>query len=302
MIPKFPKFRPLQFSDKDFFYEYTSQFLPYSDFNFVSLWSYDDDDTYVSMLNDNLVIKMADYTTGEPLFTYLGGNMPVKTIESIFELEKEEGLKQKLEMVPEVNIEGQGDEFEKCFQITEDRNNFDYVFSVKKLANLKGRKLKTQRVMVNKFKRMALDYKLKKIDLSNSKIQQEVRGVVYVWSKQKNKTEEETETEAKAINKLLLYARDLSLFSIGLYIENKMVGFFISEILNNKYAMGHFRKADKEYSGIFQYIDNEEAKYLEKEGVEYFNYEQDLGDEGMRKAKMSYKPEFFLKKYIITPK
>ena len=44
------------------------------------------------------------------------------------------------------------------------------------------------------------------------------------------------------------------------------------------------------------------ALHLEKRGVKYFNIEQDLGIDGLRKWKTSYQPVFFLKKYKITPK
>jgi hypothetical protein len=63
----------------------------------------------------------------------------------------------------------------------------------------------------------------------------------------------------------------------------------------------HFEKANDRYKGVYQYINQEFAKTLPN----YFklvNREQDLGDEGLRQAKMTYRPSSFVKKYRVTKK
>ena len=67
MITNFPNFKKLGLEDKPLIESFVKRYLPYSDFNFVSLWSYDTDNSYeISYLNKNLVIKQDDYITNEP--------------------------------------------------------------------------------------------------------------------------------------------------------------------------------------------------------------------------------------------
>ena len=63
-------------------------------------------------------------------------------------------------------------------------------------------------------------------------------------------------------------------------------------------AVVHFEKARTDFRGSYQYINYAFAQSL-PESVEYINREQDLGDSGLRKAKMSYHPEQFIKKYWL---
>jgi hypothetical protein len=59
----------------------------------------------------------------------------------------------------------------------------------------------------------------------------------------------------------------------------------------------HFEKGIDEYKGIYQYINQNFAASLDEHYV-YINREQDLGDEGLRQAKMTYRPIGFVRKYI----
>ena len=63
----------------------TSDFPPYSDFNFVSLWCWNlTNKTQLSLLNDNLVIRMEDYTTADIFYMFIGQSKIKNTIEILF--------------------------------------------------------------------------------------------------------------------------------------------------------------------------------------------------------------------------
>lgn len=65
MISEFPQFKKLELADKKDIEKFTSKFPPYSDFNFVSMWSWDiRGEMRVSQLNGNLVVRFTDYLTG----------------------------------------------------------------------------------------------------------------------------------------------------------------------------------------------------------------------------------------------
>lgn len=75
MISQFPQFKELELEDKEEIEKFTSKYPPYSDFNFVSMWSWDvRGDMRVSKLNNNLVVRFTDYLTGSPFFSFLGDN------------------------------------------------------------------------------------------------------------------------------------------------------------------------------------------------------------------------------------
>ena len=105
MIPEFPQFKKLELSDKKDIEKFTSKFPPYSDFNFVSMWSWDiKGEMRLSVLNNNLVVRFTDYLTGNPFYSFLGDNKVNETAEQLLELSKNEGLKAELKLIPEDSV------------------------------------------------------------------------------------------------------------------------------------------------------------------------------------------------------
>ena len=92
-LPLYPTFKKLELSDKEIFEEHTKKFPPYSDYNFVSIWSYNTEDNVTfSFLNDNLVMKLNDYITNEPFYTFLGTNKAEETINNLLILSDTENV------------------------------------------------------------------------------------------------------------------------------------------------------------------------------------------------------------------
>src|SRR6185436_18619332 len=107
MIPEFPEFKKLELTDKEEVEKFTSKFPPYSDFNFVSMWSWDiKGEMRLSMLNGNLVVRFTDYLTGELFYSFLGNSKVNETAEMLINFSRKEGLGAKLRLVPEDSIKG----------------------------------------------------------------------------------------------------------------------------------------------------------------------------------------------------
>ena len=82
-------------------------------------------------------------------------------------------------------------------------------------------------------------------------------------------------------------------------VDNNVLPFILKKLQVNTTTLGQaVEKALASYKGSFQYINYTFAGYL-PEYIEFINREQDLGDEGLRQAKMTYKPIKFIKKYRI---
>src|SRR6185295_11781832 len=126
MIPEFPKFKKLELEDKKEIEEFTSKFPPYSDFNFVSMWSWDiRGEMRISQLQENLVVKFTDYLTGKPFYSFLGNKNTNSTVEKLLFLSKAEKLEMVLKLVPEDSVLGLDI---KKYNIVEDRDHFDYIY------------------------------------------------------------------------------------------------------------------------------------------------------------------------------
>ena len=85
-----------------------------------------------------------------------------------------------------------------------------------------------------------------------------------------------------------------------LKIQNKIIAISVGEIINDTLFI-HIEKANRMFLGAYQMINNEFAKYYAKD-VTYINREEDVGDDGLRKAKLMYNPIKILKKYIVEVK
>ena len=109
----------------------------------------------------------------------------------------------------------------------------------------------------------------------------------------------EKETELIAFNRLLRDAEHFEVVCLGLRVDDKYVAFTISEPIGNGFVMAAFTKADINYRGSFQFIDQKRAEYFYNLGYEFLNLEQDLGISGSRVAKRGWNPVFYLKKYTI---
>ena len=81
-------------------------------------------------------------------------------------------------------------------------------------------------------------------------------------------------------------------------MEDELVAYTIAEPLTDDMILIHYEKANAEYKGAYQAINR---MFLETVAGEFgsVNREQDLGDDGLRKAKLSYHPTGYIKKFDI---
>lgn len=299
VIPNFPTFKKLLLSDKEEIMEYVKNFPPYSDYNFTSLYSYNTkEEIYISYLNTNLVIRFQDYITNEPFYSFLGTNQPILTAQALIDFAIKHHISPVLRLIPEIVILSEKIE---SLLIEEDNNNHDYILSVTELALMKGGKYYDKRNLVNRFKKLHSNYETRELDLKSSKIHSEIKNLFHLW-KDNRQSDDSAENEFVALTRLLDVADILPIVGIGIYLGNILIGFSIKEIIHDRYSIIHFEKNNHSYPGISSYLRYESANYLHKRGCIYINYEQDLGIEALRKAKTLWRPQFFFKKFTISPK
>ncbi len=302
MIPNFPVFKKLSIDDQKNVEKYINSFPPYSDYNFISLWSWNTDNKIeLSLLNENLVIKFSDYLTNDTFLSFIGTQEVTKTIKTLLlNGSQRDHIIPAIKLIPEITIESDR-KLSEYFSVNEDRDNFDYIYSIDEFLYFKGTKYGPKRNFVNRFvKKYQPNHEI--IDLTNRKNKTLIKNLFETWREGRKKDLLEVRNEYTAVERLLKKISVFDLLNIGIFIDEKLIAFSINQVLPNGYAINLFEKGDIAHQGVFQYLRQITAKYLKESGCEFLNHEQDLGIEGLRKSKMSYHPKFFLKKYIITPK
>lgn len=299
----FPEFKFLELSDKEFVEEYMKTYLPYSDFNFDSLWSYNTQNSVqISLLHGNLVVLFQDYITKEPFLSFIGTNAVRETIELLLQYSKDHHMAPKLTLIPEISLFKERKELHEAFHITEDHDNFDYIYLVEKLVKLEGDIYRGKRNFVNRFRKLYANHSYAILDLTDAQVQKQILDIFQIWEMNAAKDRAETENELEAIRRIMLLSNSQNLITIGVFVGTQMVAFSINEKTYHDFGVIQFEKADTDFEGSYQYLKQITALELHKQGCKYINYEQDLGLENLRKAKKSWHPIGYLKKYQISPR
>lgn len=176
-------------------------------------------------------------------------------------------------------------------EIVEDRDNFDYLYLREDLAELAGKKYHKKRNHVNAF---INNYHYDEQPLRLSAID-DARTILEQWQKDR---EGPTDYNA-AVEALDLFA-ELELKGYIVYVDGSPAAYTIGEpLMRGRSFVVHFEKAVESYRGIYQFINKAFATILPRHYT-YINREQDLGDEGLRQSKMTYRPCGFVKKYRVN--
>lgn len=184
------------------------------------------------------------------------------------------------------------------FQFTADRDYADYLYLRTDLATLSGKKLQAKRNHVNKFKRTC-NYEYTPITPDRI---QECLELEAIWCKANNCDQHEgTGNERRALVYALHHFDELGLMGGILHVDGKIVAFTFGMPINQDTFGVHVEKADTSIDGAYAMINHEFAKHIPEQYI-YINREEDLGIEGLRKAKLSYQPAIILDKYMACLK
>lgn len=183
-----------------------------------------------------------------------------------------------------------------ALEVEESRDHWDYLYRISELVDLRGRKFHGKKNLLNQFLR---DNDVQFV-LLNEKTVDQALLLQTEWLLWRNSENDNTlNAENRAIVKVFHdWSQLRGLIGAGLVVEDKMIAYTVAEVLDEQSIVIHFEKGCPQFKGVYQAINQ---MFLEKccQGFEVVNREQDLGDEGLRKAKMSYNPVGFLKKYKI---
>ena len=171
----------------------------------------------------------------------------------------------------------------------------EYLYDRAKMETLSGKSLQSKRNHISRFKRDNPEYTLRKIEKKDFPYLIELaKMIVDTFPEEMH---ESLSDEFSALKNALEVWDEFNLDGLLIEVDGKIIAYTIVEKMG-RYAIIHFEKAIQEITGAYQTINQEYVKTLGSE-IEIINRQEDLGLEGLRKAKLSYKPIDFIKKYSI---
>lgn len=298
-----PEFKEITIEDREILNPYFD-LVDYEacEYNFNTLYMWQHAYKTAYHIGDNFAVLVGEYE-GE-VFSIL----PLAKKEDLpkvidFVLNYFEKIEEKLFFrgITEEVVDYLKEQYGDRFEYVAERDIFDYVYDGEILRTLKGRKNSKKRNHINYFLNEyegRFEYRLLgKNDFNDC------RQLLDDWTinkEENNNIEEGMDDERFGIEKLFKNYDEICdrLKIAGIYIDGKLEAFTMGELINDNMALIHIEKANPEIRGLYPYI-NQQFLVHEFPNVEFVNREEDMGIEGLRKAKLSYHPCKFVEKYTV---
>lgn len=179
----------------------------------------------------------------------------------------------------------------------------DYIYLTENLAGLPGKTYSKKRNHVNQFKKKYADYNLQPLTAENASVAMEIEEK---WLGERSEEAQsdgsiadlkaEREIIKTALDNFDYFSKTCGMTGGILYIQGQPAAFCLASQISSDVTDVHFEKCIGDYArdGGYAIINNEFSKTVK---TMYLNREEDLGIEGLRKAKLSYYPEKVLEKF-----
>ena len=186
----------------------------------------------------------------------------------------------------------------EALKIVADRPNYDYVYLTRDLAELAGRGYHGKKNHLNYFKG---HYEYEYVPLTAA-MAEEAMDFIRRFNLTKELPPEEMElleAEERAMRDVFINVERLNYLAGAIRIDGKIEALTIGGFLGKNTVTVHVEKANIAFRGLYQAINNEFCLRIPAH-IKYINREEDMGIDGLRKAKLSYKPVKLLEKYIVS--
>lgn len=268
-----------------------------SNLSFASLccWQFLNCSSY-AVIDEQLVLRFC-FPERKTVYTLPAGEtVGKKVVRELAQVAKEENIPLYLYgIVPEMSRQLE-EIFPEVFEYREERDHFDYLYLRKDLAALQGKDYQTKRNHVNKF-RKSYDYRYTPMTVE---MIPDCLKMYDQWCIKRQCEEDiSLEYERQALIFGMEHFRELGLTGGVIWVEGKIIAFTFGAPVNKDTFCVHAEKALGEYEGAYNAI-NQEFSCRLSESFVYLNREEDLGIEGLRKAKLSYRPVLLLEKGLAV--
>ena len=266
-----------------------------SDYCFVNVWGWAEEyDLEIRFETDCVLIRQQDE---KPVYWAPVGDWEAMDWNDVFARLRPKG-DLVFTRVPEDLLEIWRSLPDWRLEAAEERGDWDYIYRVEDLISLKGNKLHKKKNLVNQFVKQ-YPYEYAALGVDGAGMAMDLQAEWCDWKE--CESDEELMAENNVIKKIFNYFTELKdeLMAGGLFVTGKMAGYTIAQKLSADTVLIHFEKGNASYKGIYQALNK---LFLEHQaaGYRFVNRESDLDNPGLRKAKLSYRPMDFVKKYSVT--
>ncbi len=282
--------KDIAIEDKELFYHYYSQckYLN-SEASFINMfmWQKELKSSY-TVIDDFLVLVFDRCETVKCCHVPAGKGDIVPIIQKLERIYRDKGKNLALRPVTGEIKAYLEEKMPGRFDYAPERSYYDYVYSISELTQLKGKKYHSKK---NHFNQFVSGYQYQYVPITAANIDR-CAQVSYEWIVSRN---EKYHSELEAAKKLFENYEHLPVKGAAIEVDGKIAAVTVGEDFHGTVLI-HFEKADTQYTGIYAAI-NRLFLANEWSGYEYVNREEDMGIEGLRKAKLSYHPCRFIEKY-----
>ena len=236
---------------------------------------------------------------GKTVYPYpIGSGDKKAVIEEILADAKERGIPLRLTGLTNADREELESLFPGKFHIQASRDSYDYVYTIEALADLRGKKMQKKRNHFNRFQASHPDYQVLPLDCKTLNL---AAHMVNDWYQSRMKSDPEGDylLENLAMTKAFRDYNALEMEGIVLVEDGRALAVTMGSRLSNHTFDIHFEKAREDVDGAYNAVNAEFARYLRLKYPDtvFFNREDDMGLEGLRKAKLSYHPDHMVEKH-----
>ena len=244
--------------------------------------------------NGEFLFIRFDIKGKEPSYFFpIGNGNLLGAIDELSEYSKMRGERLIFRLVSREDAEKLKSLYESRFSYSESRDSYDYIYLTEKMISLSGKKLHAKRNHLNYF---IENYKYEYLNVQDEELLKKCAAKADEWVKAKEKNK--NSFEAGAMKKYFEHFFAFNQTGAVIKVDGEIVAMSFGEKLNDDTALIQIELADENYRGAYQTINK---LFCENEwsNLKYVNREEDMGIEGLRRAKQSYQPEFLVEKYFI---
>ena len=236
---------------------------------------------------------------GKSVYPYpIGSGDKKAVIEAIIQDARERGIPCRITGLTSADREELETLFPGKFHIRTDRDSFDYVYDIHDLADLKGRKFQKKRNHVNRFRNEHPDFQVLPLTPCNLN---GARLMVDDWYRIRMREDPEGNymLENLALARAFQKFGSLDMEGIAIVDGGEVLAVTMGSRMSPDTFDIHFEKAREDVDGAYTVVNQEFARYLRLKypEVAYLDREDDMGLEGLRKAKLSYHPHHMIDKH-----
>lgn len=294
------QFKKIELSDMEVISKYlNAQKYRICDYSFVNMYAWCTIYGTVFAECDGMLFirvgeKPEDYTFLPPL----GEGDFKAAMKTLIAYAKSQNIQLKLVSVPAEVKESLTELMGGAFEFIENRDGYDYLYEREKLATYSGKKLHGKKNHINKFQ-ATYAWRAEEIDRDNI---EDCMLVQDQWCADNDcEGDPGIRDETCAVRRVLHAFFDLPVRGVVLYVDDEPAAYTVGSAISEDTFDVHIEKAITKYDGVYSMICMQMAKICAAD-YKYMNREEDLGDEGLRKSKLSYRPVEILSKDIAVYK